>query len=116
MFFSLLALCCAIGLALLTTQLDLPLPGAIVVMACYAVVLWQVKRLMPATLAAKINKGLQHLSLLFIPAGIWVLFQTQLLANEWLSLLLVVIVSTAITQWLLIMLIKALKLSEEEHD
>ncbi|MDR2838304.1 MAG: CidA/LrgA family protein, partial [Azonexus sp.] len=40
---------------------------------------------------------LQHLSLLFVPAGTGVMLHLHRIANEWLALLLSIVVSTFVT-------------------
>ena len=87
-------------------QLPLPIPGAIIVMALYATVLTIYPQLAHPSLLAWANRALKHISLLFLPAGIWVLFQTNLLASSWLALVAVIVVSTVCAQWLLVAIAK----------
>jgi holin-like protein len=74
----------------------LPVPGPVVGLALLvsAAVAW------PA-LGREVEEVadllLRHLSLLFVPAGVGVLQYTDMLRREWLPLLAVVVISTAIT-------------------
>ena len=76
--------------------LSLPIPGAVLGMV-----------LMLIFLIAKdglLEKGrptasvlLAHLALLFVPAGIGVIRQSERIASEWLAITLVIVLGTAIT-------------------
>ena len=73
----------------------LPIPGPVIgMLLLFAVLQWrganEQLRLTATTL-------LSHLSLLFVPAGVGIITYGALLKTEWLSLLVTVIVSTAIT-------------------
>ena len=53
---------------------------------------------------------LQHLSLLFVPAGVGVMLHGQRMADEWLPIVVALVISTfltiAVTAWVLRMLVK----------
>lgn len=96
----------ATALAFGAQQLPLPIPGAIIVMALYATALIIWPNLGHPSLLSWANRALKHISLLFLPAGIWVLFQSNLLANTWLSLISIIVFSTICAQWLLVVIAK----------
>lgn len=85
----------------------LPVPGPVIGMG-----------LLFATLAARgavsidlrntANGLLQHLSLLFVPAGTGVMLHFSRLADEWLALLASLLVSTAVTIAVSALLLRAL--------
>jgi holin-like protein len=87
----------------------LPIPGPVIGMA-----------LLFAALALRGGPGielretaqnlLQHLSLLFVPAGVGVMLHGQRMADEWLPIVVALVISTflsiAVTAWVLRMLVK----------
>ncbi len=89
---------------LLVRLLGLPLPGPVAGMALLlAWLLWRGRAAEP--IARTSARLLQHLSLLFIPAGTGVVLYGGLMAAEWLPLSVALLVSTllgmAVTAWLL---------------
>ena len=74
----------------------LPVPGPVAGMLLLLAALAAFPRLHD-TVEAGANELLRHLSLLFVPAGVGVLQYLDLLRREWLPLLAVVVVSTALT-------------------
>ena len=88
---------------------NLPIPGPVIGMA-----------LLFAALALRGGPGielretaqnlLQHLSLLFVPAGVGVMLHGQRMADEWLPIVVALVISTfltiAVTAWVLRMLVK----------
>jgi holin-like protein len=86
--------------------LSLPIPGPVIGMA----LLFGAMRLSPK-LAARVretaNTVLSHLSLLFVPAGVGVMLHMQRVADEWLAILLALVLGTLITLVVTALSIKA---------
>lgn len=77
--------------------LSLPIPGPVIGMAllfCTLVIRDRMGLPMPQEFQQTANKLLQHLSLLFVPAGTGVMLYLQLIAQEWLPIIAALIVST----------------------
>ncbi|MCF8199587.1 MAG: CidA/LrgA family protein [Sulfuritalea sp.] len=74
----------------------LPVPGPVIGMALlFAALAW---RGGPSTeLRETAQKLLQHLSLLFVPAGVGIMLHWQRLSDEWQPLLVALVASTFIT-------------------
>jgi holin-like protein len=103
---------------LLVRLLALPLPGPVAGMALLlAVLLWRGRPAEP--LARASAKLLQHLSLLFIPAGTGVVLYGALLAAEWLPLSVALLAGTllamAVTAWVLLRLLRRRAASGRER-
>lgn len=80
--------------------LGLPVPGPVIGMAAMLGVLWLRDRFAPPVLAGVEPAGrflLAHLSLLFVPAGVGVVGNLDVLAGEWLALAAALVVSTVLT-------------------
>ncbi|MEZ5755809.1 MAG: CidA/LrgA family protein [Paracoccaceae bacterium] len=80
--------------------LGLPVPGPVLGMAVMVGVLWLRDRFAPPVLAGVEPAGrflLAHLSLLFVPAGVGVVGNLEVLAAEWLALAVALGVSTVLT-------------------
>lgn len=76
--------------------LDLPIPGPVIGMAL--LFLFLALRQGPGTDLQHTAQGLlRHLSLLFVPAGTGVMLHLHRLQDEWLPIVLSLIVSTAVT-------------------
>lgn len=80
----------------LVQWLGLPVPGPVVGMALLFAAL-MARGETPAPLRETANTLLQHLSLLFVPAGAGIMVHASLLAREWLPTLAAVVLSCAIT-------------------
>lgn len=81
----------------LARVLSLPVPGPVIGMAllfCTLVIHGHLGRPIPQTMQHTANVLLQHLSLLFVPAGTGVMIYLQLIADEWLPITAALIVST----------------------
>lgn len=81
----------------LARMLSLPIPGPVIGMAllfCTLVVRGHDGRPVPQSMQRTANALLQHLSLLFVPAGVGVMVYLQLIADEWLPIATALIVST----------------------
>ena len=74
----------------------LPVPGPVIGMALLFATL-AVRGTVSDDLRGTANGLLQHLSLLFVPAGTGVMLHFTRLADEWLALLASLLVSTAVT-------------------
>jgi holin-like protein len=86
---------------------DLPVPGPVIGMALLFCAL--IARKGPGgELRATSNGLLQHLSLLFVPAGTGVMLHFQRLADEWLPLLVALVGSTLLSIALSALLLNAL--------
>lgn len=80
----------------LSRALALPIPGPVIGMALlFAALAW---RGGPSTGLRDTAQGLlQHLSLLFVPAGTGIMLHYQRLSDEWLPLVVSLVLSTALT-------------------
>ena len=77
--------------------LDIPVPGPVIGMALLFVTLvirGHSERPIPRALQQTANTLLQHLSLLFVPAGTGVMLYLQLIMDEWLPISVALIIST----------------------
>ena len=97
---------------------NLPIPGPVIGMA-----------LLFAALALRGGPGvelretaqslLQHLSLLFVPAGVGVMLHGQRMADEWLPIVVALVISTfltiAVTAWVLRVMIKR-SVKQDDQD
>ena len=82
---------------ILVHVLDLPVPGPVIGMALLFVTLvirGHSERPIPRALQQTANTLLQHLSLLFVPAGTGVMLYLQLSMDEWLPISVALIIST----------------------
>lgn len=86
--------------------LGLPVPGP--VLGMLFLFLWLVLRSGPDDeLQTTSNALLQHLSLLFVPAGTGIMVHLHLVGDEWLPLLLSLVLSTAVTLTVTALVMKA---------
>lgn len=76
--------------------LGLPLPGPVLGMLLLAVAL-AVRGGVPPALEQLARGLLEHLSLLFIPAGVGILAHLQRVSEAWFALAVTVLASTAVT-------------------
>lgn len=82
---------------ILAHVLDLPIPGPVIGMALLLLTLiirGEGARPLSASLQHTASTLLQHLSLLFVPAGTGVMLYLDLIADEWLPISVALIVST----------------------
>ena len=82
---------------ILVHVLDLPVPGPVIGMALLFLTLMirgYGERPIPRALQQTANTLLQHLSLLFVPAGTGVMLYLQLIMDEWLPISVALIIST----------------------
>lgn len=94
----------------------LPLPGPVIGMAILFAGL-AVRSGVPEPLQQTARSILEHLSLLFVPAGVGVMLYLPLIADQWLPIVTAVIVGTlvtiAITAWIMSVM---LKLAERDGE
>lgn len=84
-----------------------PFPGPVIGMLIFFIIL-----ITRGTVSHELRSGtaslLQHLSLLFVPAGVGIMTHWQRLTNEWLPIAVAVLVSTliglAVTVWVVILM------------
>ena len=79
----------------LVQALALPVPGPVIGMLLLFVSLWA-KGGIPEPLRDTANGILQHLSLLFVPAGVGVMVHFSRVSGEWLPIVVAVLASTAL--------------------
>lgn len=78
---------------IIAIALSAPVPGPVIGMALLFLALaW--RRHAPLTLQKTAQNLLQHMSLLFVPAGTGVMLHTQRLADEWLPIIVSLLIST----------------------
>ncbi|MEK7991642.1 MAG: CidA/LrgA family protein [Thiotrichaceae bacterium] len=76
--------------------LSLPIPGPVVGMILLLLTLL-LKGHVPSSLDISSTTLLGHLSLLFIPAGVGLMVHFELIANQWLPIVMTLILSTVFT-------------------
>jgi holin-like protein len=80
----------------LSYAFSLPIPGPVIGMLllfCFLLLKRDaVDKLAPTTL-----EFLRHLSLLFVPAGVGIMVHAQRVANEWLPILVALVISAAVS-------------------
>jgi len=76
-----------------TQAFDLPVPGPVVGMLLLFVVL-SARLPLARRLLETAQDMLQHLSLLFVPAGVGVMLHVRRVTDEWLALVVALIIST----------------------
>jgi putative effector of murein hydrolase LrgA (UPF0299 family) len=91
-----LLLCCQLAGEVLVLATDLPLPGPVLGMVLLFVGLI-VRGHVPAGLQTVAQTLLQHLSLLFVPAGVGVMLHLKLIGAEWPAISGALIVSAVLT-------------------
>ena len=96
---------------ILARVLSLPVPGPVIGMVLLFVTLvirGHFERPIPKSMQHTANTLLQHLSLLFVPAGTGVMIYLQLIADEWLPITAALIVSTVGGMAVTALILKAL--------
>lgn len=81
---------------LVTRALEIPVPGPVLGMVILFLVLVFLGSI-PEKLSAAADGLLNHLSLLFVPAGVGVMLHFPLLGNDWLAITVALVVSTVLT-------------------
>lgn len=80
----------------LVRALALPIPGPVIGLVLLFGVL-TIRGTAPAPLTRTANGLLDYLSLLYVPAGVGIMVNFALIQNEWVAILLTLILSTTIT-------------------
>ena len=80
----------------LAYALSLPIPGPVIGMVLLLLYL-MMKDDAVARLAPTSMELLRHLSLLFVPAGVGIMVHAQLIAAEWLPIVVALVVSTVLS-------------------
>ena len=92
----------------------LPVPGPAIGMALlFASLAWRGS--VPVALRKTAQNLLQHLSLLFVPAGVGVMLHFQRMADEWLPIIVALIASTFITIAVTAGVLRALTRHDQTH-
>ncbi|MEM6479965.1 MAG: CidA/LrgA family protein [Pseudomonadota bacterium] len=90
-----LLLGCQLAGEVVARGLGLPIPGPVLGLALLLVLLWRMPRL-PGFLKATTAVILANLSLMFVPAGVGVIGNLDILSGDWLALFVVLFVSTLV--------------------
>ncbi len=85
-----------LGGEVIVLLLGLPIPGPVIGMILLLITLLLRGRI-PASLDNVSTALLNHLSLLFIPAGVGLMIHFELIADQWLPIVLTLILSTVFT-------------------
>ncbi|MFZ0255196.1 MAG: CidA/LrgA family protein [Gammaproteobacteria bacterium] len=94
-FIALLLLCQLVG-EIFVAWTGLPIPGPVVGMALLFIGL-ALRGAIPQGLGWVADGLLSHLSLLFVPAGVGVMLHITMLREEWLAIVLALVLSTVLT-------------------
>ena len=90
---------------LLVRILNLPVPGPVIGMALMLFVLIIRDKAVPDEMSRTIRGLLNHLSMLFVPAGVGVVLYLEVIADHWaalgVSLILSTLLTIAVTGWLM---------------
>ena len=81
---------------IIARALNLPIPGPVIGMLLLLVTLI-IRGRAPEPLVRLSHELLQHLALLFVPAGVGIIAHFQLIQAEWVSLTLALVVSLIVT-------------------
>lgn len=95
-FVTLLLVCQLVG-EVAARIMDLPLPGPVIGMVLLFAGLMLRGGEVPETLQSTAQGLLEHLSLLFVPAGVGVMLHLSIVAEEWLPITVALVVSTVAT-------------------
>lgn len=113
----LILLGCQLAGELIVVALGMPVPGPVMGMLLLVAGLLVLRLKVPDALRRVSENLLGHLALLFVPAGVGLMSHFELLAREWLVLIVTLILSTAITMavtgWVLSRLMRRM-IGEEE--
>jgi putative effector of murein hydrolase LrgA (UPF0299 family) len=87
---------CQLAGELVTRAAEIPVPGPVLGMAILFCFLLY-RGTIPEKLSETADALLNHLSLLFVPAGVGVMLHFQLLGDDWLPIGVALVVSTLLT-------------------
>lgn len=109
-------LACQLAGEVSSQMLAMPIPGPVIGMVLLLVIL----RTVPTAsdvLSETSNGILRHLSLLFVPAGVGVMLHVATVKEQWLAILVSVIIGTAVTLAVTALVIKlAMRLTGKQHQ
>lgn len=91
-----LIFCCQLAGEFAALTLKIPIPGPVIGMLmlfCFLLVRGNI----PKDLAVAADGLLNHLSLLFVPAGVGVMLHFRLIGDDWLAISAALLVSTILT-------------------
>lgn len=91
-----LILCCHLAGDLISKALEISTPGPIIGMVLLFLFL-VIKGHIPQDLEKTTDAILNHLSLLFVPAGVGVMLHFKLMKTDWLPISVALIISTILT-------------------
>ncbi len=91
-----LILVCQLAGELASAGLTLPVPGPVIGMVLLFLYL-MVRKGISSNMAQTTDVLLNHLSLLFVPAGVGVMLHFRLLEENWLAVSIALVVSTLVT-------------------
>ena len=92
----------------------LPIPGPVIGMALLFAAL-ALRGGASDELRGTAQNLLQHLSLLFVPAGVGVMLHMQRMADEWLPIVVALVASTFVTIAITALVLRALHVHEEDR-
>ena len=102
----------------LIAVLGWPVPGSVLGMLLLLISLVLLNK-PPAPIKQSAEFLLRHLSLLFVPAGVGIMLLLELIADEWLAMLVAMVFSTlialALTAWMMQGLLR-MYTSGDDHD
>lgn len=105
---TLLLVCQLVG-EVIARASGVPLPGPVIGMAILFIGL-MIRGSVPEPLQQTTKSILDHLSLLFVPAGVGVMIYLPLIADEWLPIASAVVIGTlvtiALTAWIMSVILK----------
>ena len=90
----------------------LPVPGPVIGMGLLFIVL-VLRGGASIALRNSAQNLLQHLSLLFVPAGVGVMLHAQRMADEWLPIVIALIASTFLAIIVTVVVLRRLRVQEE---
>lgn len=82
---------------IISQSLALPVPGPVIGMLLLFIVLLAARSRLAAQVRETAQNLLQHLSLLFVPAGVGVMLHVRRVTDEWAAILLALVISTVLT-------------------
>jgi holin-like protein len=88
---------CELGGEFLRRIFSLPLPGAVIGMCFLAMFLLRKPSALPSSLVSTAEVLLKYLGLLFVPAGVGVIANMDLIAAEWFPILVALVGSTILS-------------------
>lgn len=96
LFYLTVIFCCQLAGELITQGLHIPIPGPVAGMVLLFLFLL-IRGNIPKNLTITADGLLNHLSLLFVPAGVGITLHFRLVGDEWLQISVALIVSTVLT-------------------